>query len=73
MITLLTPLPTPAEVKAARLAAGLSQPQIAELIGLHSHRTIQAWESGQNPVTPGLWALFLLAVEQHPTYAVKTR
>lgn len=73
MIHLLTAPPTPAEVRAARLAAGLSQPQMAELLGLHSHRTVQAWEAGQNPVTPGLWALFLLAVNKHTNYALKKR
>jgi len=69
--SLLPPKPTPAEVRAARLASGLSQPKMAELLGLASHRTIQAWEAGQNPVTAGLWALFLLTVGQHPSHAVR--
>ncbi len=70
---LLAPAPAPAEVRAARLAAGLSQPQMAGVLGLHSHRTVQAWESGQNPVAPGLWALFLLATGQHPTHLLRSR
>ncbi len=73
MTDLLTPPPTPAEVHAARLVAGLSQPAMAELIGLASYRTVQAWESGQNPVTPGSWVLFLLATGQHPGYKLKSR
>jgi DNA-binding transcriptional regulator YiaG len=44
---------------------------MAQLLGLASHRTVQAWESGQNTPTPGLWALFLLAAGRHPGYTVQ--
>ncbi len=49
--------PSPAEIRAGREAAGLSQTAAAELI--HSKlRTWQDWESGKASMHPGLWALF---------------
>ena len=38
--------PKPAEIKRARLKAGLSQSQAAKLIG-YSTRSWQSWEGGQ--------------------------
>lgn len=70
---LLLPSPAPADVAAARAAAGISQPAMAELLGLSSHRTVQAWEAGQNPVNAAQWALFLLATGQHPDWVVSRR
>lgn len=49
--------PSPAEVRAAREASGLSQSAAAELI--HSTlRTWQDWEAGKARMHPGLWELF---------------
>ena len=49
---------TPEQFKSIRLRANLTQPQLAERLGLPSHRTIQAWESGQNPI-PGPAAILM--------------
>ena len=51
--------PTPAEIRAAREAAGLSQSQAGDLIysGL---RSWQHWEAGERRMHPALWELFLL-------------
>ena len=53
--------PDPAEVKAAREAAGLSQTAAAALVysGL---RTWQQWEAGVRRMHPGLWELFRLKI-----------
>lgn len=56
--------PTPAEVRAAREAAGLTQTQAAGLI----HATLRAWQGWEAPegelgarrMHPGLWELFRL-------------
>ena len=51
--------PAPEAIRAARLAAGLSQTAAAQLI--HSTlRTWQDWEAGVARMHPGLWELFLL-------------
>ncbi|MDD3937684.1 helix-turn-helix transcriptional regulator [Rhodoferax sp.] len=77
MIRLTMPTPSGEELKAARLAAGLSQAQAAELMGYPiqvgsrggvQSRTWQALESStdkrqmQGPV----FAMFLLLTGQHP-------
>ncbi len=81
----LTPLelPTPSgeELKAARMAAGLSQVEAAQLMGYPvqagsrgglQSRTWQALESGSDPrLMPGpVFALFLLMTEQHPQFSL---
>lgn len=49
--------PSPAEIKAAREAAGLSTKEAAKLL----HRTPRSWqlfESGDRKMEPALWELF---------------
>lgn len=51
--------PDPAEILAARRAAGLTQTAAAALV--HSAlRTWQQWEAGDRRMHPGLWELFRL-------------
>ena len=75
------PSPSGPELKAARLAAGLSQVQAAELMGYPvqagsrggmQSRTWQALESEQDPRNmPGpIFAMFLLLTQQHPLYVL---
>ena len=53
--------PEPAEIRAAREAAGLSQTAAAEMV--HSKlRTWQQWEAGDRRMHPGLWELFRLKI-----------
>jgi putative transcriptional regulator len=55
-------VPTPAEVRAAREAAGLTQTAAATLI--HSTmRAWQEWEAGNRRMHPGLWELFRLKTD----------
>lgn len=49
---------TPAQLRAARAAIGLSQAELAERLGV-SHRQLGRWERGQWPVPPAI----ALAVE----------
>lgn len=51
--------PKPAEIRAAREEAGLSQTAAAELI-YSTLRTWQDWEAGAARMHPGLWELFQL-------------
>lgn len=75
------PAPGGAELKSARLAAGLSQVQAAELMGYPvqagsrgglQSRTWQALESTHDERNmPGpVFALFLLLTHQHPLFCL---
>lgn len=51
--------PTPAEIRSAREAAGLTQTEAAALI----HGTMRAWqqyEAGERMMHAGLWELFTM-------------
>lgn len=76
--------PSGAELKSARLTAGLSQVEAAALMGYPvqagsrggmQSRTWQALESPDDERTmPGpVFALFLLLTQQHPEYALAPR
>lgn len=55
--------PSPAEIRAARKAAGLTQARAAQLI--HCSRSSWAeWESGVSKMHPAFWELFLLKTGQ---------
>ena len=55
--------PSPEEVRAGRLAKGLTQSQAAEIVRGRLH-TWQQWEAGDRSMHPGLWELFLLKTGQ---------
>lgn len=72
--------PTPDEVKAARLNAGLSQTQAAELVSQASKFPYKTWASyetkeGKNKrVIPlVVWEFFLLLTDQHPVLKIVSR
>ena len=80
-LTLDMPAPTAGELKAARIAAGLSQVQAAELMGYPvqqgsrgglQSRTWQALESetDERTMQGPVFAMFLLLTGQHPTHAL---
>lgn len=62
--------PLPSEIRALRMAHGLSQPQAAALCGV----AVQTWKGYETPVMsknhrrpiPAVWGTFLLAIGQHP-------
>ncbi len=51
--------PTPAEIRQARKAAGLTQSQAAAMV-CRTLRNWQQWEGGERRMSPALWRLFLL-------------
>lgn len=53
------PTPTPADIRAARERAGLTQAQAAATVCV-GIRNWQQWEGGERKMHPGLWKLFLL-------------
>ncbi len=53
------PNPTPAQIKQARLDAGLTQQAAADLVGL-SIKSWQAYEGGWRNIRPATWRLFNL-------------
>lgn len=55
--------PTPEEIRAARAAAGLTQPQAAALI-YSTLRTWQDWESGARRMHPAMLELWHIKVAQ---------
>lgn len=50
-------LPTPEQIKAARLAAGLSTEQAAS-IACVGQRAWQLWEEGKRTINAASWTLF---------------
>lgn len=62
--------PTPEQIKAARLAAGLTLTQAGELIGA-TRRTWQNWEApvgspSHRNMPVAKWRLFNLLIEKEP-------
>lgn len=55
--------PTPDQIRAARVVAGLSQPEAGALI-LSSKRSWENWEHGRAKMHPGLFDYFLIRTGQ---------
>lgn len=74
-MTIRTSNPTPAEVRAAREAAGLSQEAAADKV--HCTRIAWArWESegaDARRMHPGIWDSFRLLTGQHPEFVLVKR
>lgn len=51
------------EIRAARKAAGMTQKQAADVVGV-SWRAWQDWELGVRGINPGLWELFLIKTKK---------
>jgi len=56
--------PTPAEISAARTAAGLTQAQAAELVHLGAQPRWAEYENGTHPIDLARWELFLIKTEK---------
>lgn len=65
--------PTPAQVKQARESAGLTLKQAAALAGSPNPRAWLRYESAERQMGVDRWALFLLALGQHPHYKLERR
>lgn len=64
--------PLPADVRAARESAGLSQTQAAKLVR-SALRTWQQWESGARAMHPGLWELLCIKLGTPENAMITTR
>lgn len=56
--------PPPADIKAARLRAGISQAAAARLI-YKTTRTWELWEGGARRMDPAFWELFLIRISEN--------
>lgn len=71
--------PTPGQVRAARLAAGLTQVQAAILVSPASKKPYRTWQGYESPIGSkdhraiplATWELFLLLTNQHPALKLK--
>ena len=53
--------PTPSDLKAFRLGAGLTQTEAGAIVGA-ALRTWQSWEAGDRKIPSAKWELFFLKV-----------
>lgn len=51
-------MPSPHDIREARLRAGLTQAQAGALVGAPSKRTWQDWEAGKRNMPTAKWELF---------------
>lgn len=58
---------TPDDIKLARIAAGLTQPQAAELVAVHPMNWSK-YERGVQHMAPSMYELFLIKTGQHPEF-----
>ena len=66
-------MPSPAEIKEARVAAGLTHAQAGALVGAPSRRTWQDWETGRRNMPAAKWELFKIKTkgdDKMKTYSV---
>ena len=73
-----TEYPTPAQVRAARDAAGHTQEQAAALVGLSGGIRWAEYERDRDSPTarridPARWQLYLLMTDQHPDWRLSRR
>lgn len=67
MPTTTSPIPpAPEMIRAARVAAGLTQAEAAAVVHRPSYRTWQDWERGRSKMPLDAWELFLLKTGQLP-------
>lgn len=68
-----TDQPTPDQVLAAREAAGQTQEQAADVVGLSGGIRWSEYERGVRTIDPARWQLYLLATDQHPDFRLARR
>ena len=70
---MIPPVPSPGEVRAARLHAGHTLAQAAAAMGYTSHSRVAELESGARRINAVRWGWYLLATGQHPTLKLAPR
>lgn len=56
--------PPPADIKAARIRAGISQAAAAKLV-YKTTRAWELWEGGARRMDPAFWELFLIRISEN--------
>ena len=59
--------PEPEEMKQLRIDSGLTQGELANLVGLSGGIAISKYEQGNRRPSAQIWTLMLLFIGQHPT------
>ena len=67
------PEPTPEAVAESRRVAGLSGAAAAKLANLGAVSRWYEYERGERAIDPMRWAMWLLAVDQHPALRLARR
>jgi len=65
--------PTPDQVRAYRVRAGITQGQAAALVGLGSPSRWNNYAAGRTQLEAVRWLVFLLMTDQHPTHRLTQR
>ena len=58
-------MPTPAEIRATRLAAGLSLRGLARLLGVSGSARVAEWEAGRRSMSSRTWELMRYKLRIH--------
>lgn len=66
-------MPSPTDIREARIRAGLTQEQAGALIGAPSRRTWQNWETGRRNMPAAKWELFQLKIAGGVMYAMTVK
>ncbi|WP_157731100.1 hypothetical protein [Variovorax sp. HW608] len=67
------PIPSPQEIRAGRLACGLTMQEACDLSDVAHQPTWAAYESGNRRMAASRWLLFQLRTDQHPRYRLVPR
>lgn len=62
--------PSPEEMRRIRVDSGLTQDELAKLIGLSGGIAISKYEQGKRRPSAQIWTIILLFLNQHPTLHV---
>ena len=73
--------PSPIEIKAARVNAGLTQTEAARLVSSAKSKVVNTWQGyesdasldGYRSIPLASWELFLLLTDQHPRWSLSTK
>ncbi|WP_296210766.1 helix-turn-helix transcriptional regulator [Psychrobacter sp. UBA3480] len=65
--------PTPEQIKDLRQHTGMTQPQVANLLGLSNRQLISDYERGNKSPNLQTWTLWLLLTGQHPTLTLSDK
>lgn len=62
--------PSAEEIRRVRVDSGLTQGQLAKMVGLSGGIAISKYEQGKRRPSAQIWTMILLMLNQHPTLHV---